>query len=237
MPFIAFTDAWSRGARLAVTKAERASTNLSLGSLGSSFSTVWSEPHSQLTAALLAAVHHLCDFTILVENYVEGRPAARPPAALTDQRNFTQHSLMSLPTAHDIEIEGDELCDVQYESCRLACVVYSLLVVFPLPPIVGLFEKVTVRLQRSLLNMRPLPSSDQARNKLQLWILVMGALMAIGLPERSWFITELVGLTNKVGLVEFDNFTTLMQGFLWHPKTNSYDGLELWTAVQAAREV
>lgn len=236
MPFIPFTDAWGDQNRgLAISNDERDSARPVLGALGNSFLTIWNEPFADSILSLLQVVQHLCDFTIIVENYMEGLPVTRPPAALTDQRNFTQHALMSLPPAREIENQTGDPCDAQYEPCRLACIVYSFLVIFPFPPMVGLFENVTARLQRSLLNMPSLSHTDRRRSSLQLWIVVMGSLMAIGLPERDWFVAELVLVMDRLEVLELGQFTALIQGFLWHPKTSGRDGLELWRAVQAAR--
>lgn len=236
MPFIPFTNAYLDGDCLAVTGQERSSTSSTLGALGTSFLNVWKHSADRATFQLLQVIQHMCDFTIVLENYVQGRPVSRPPAALTDQRNFTQHALISLLSAQEIENEHAEVCDVQYESCRLACIVYSLLVVFPLPPMVGYFERVTARLQESLLRMKPGGIQGDSRRELQVWILTMGATISIGLPERTWFLNELATTVQPLRIRDPETFTGVLQGFLWHPKTNSRDGLKLWRELPVAKE-
>lgn len=235
MPFIPFTDIYLDGNRLTMTEHERQSTRSTLGSLGTSFLKVWKDSTDYATLQLLQAIQHLCDFTMVLENYVEGRPVSRPPATLTDQRNFTQYALMSLPSAQEIENDMAEPCDVQYEPCRVACIIYSLLVVLPLPPIARLFEKIAAKLQRSLLNIRSGIIED-SRVELQVWILAMGAIISIGLPERDWFVEELSRVLQTSGIRGLKTFTDVLQGFLWHSKTSGRDGIALWRALPMEEE-
>ena len=236
MPFIPFTVDYLDGDRLAVSQYEREWARPVLSVLGSTFIDVWSGPTDAVVLKLLEVIQHICDFTVLVENYNQNRSVARTPAALTDQRNFTQHAIMSLPAAEDFQSERKEVCDPQYEPCRLACIVYSLLIIMPFPPTVRFFERVIARLQRSILDMRATKVKGQYRMQLQLWVLAMGALISIGLPERTWFITEMNAVLERHEVLHVHDFLALLQGFLWHPCTNSHDGKELWHDLQAARQ-
>lgn len=227
MPFIPFTTSYLDHGRIALTSQERAWASSTLPHLGTGFSEVWrlDEPHVGL---LLTVVQHMADFTMIVENYVRGRSSPRPRATMTDQRNFVQHSLMDLMTAQEIETQTGDLPDEQYEACRLAMLIYSFLVVFPFPPTVGLHEKVTTKLQRAILGMRTIDSMSLTRLELQLWILIMGALISVGLPQRQWYVRELDTVVGELQLADLDSVMAVLGRFLWHPKTSQGDGLELW---------
>jgi hypothetical protein len=235
MPFIPFTDNYLKDGTIAVTAQERSWARATLGDIGQSFSEAWSDATGSYVGALLDVVDQLSAFTTVVENYVAGRPSTRPPAALTDQRNLTQHALISLPSAQDLSAKEQRIRDNQYESCRVALIAYSFLVVFPFPPTVRLFERVIERLQGAVVDWRQMQQLPLVRQYLQIWILTMGALLALGLPERAWFVDE---LARAVELRQIDNrecFVKVLQGFLWHPKTSARDGLELWRDVEASR--
>lgn len=237
IPFIPFTNAYLDNGRLAVTTGERSSTNSVLGSLGTAFFKVWQSSDDRATWQLLQVIQHLSDFTVVLENHIEGHIVSRPPAALTDQRNFAQHALMSLPSAQDQENEAIGMCDEQYESCRLGCIIYSLLVVFPLPPIMRLFERIAAKLQRALLNVRMEGGKDHARLELHAWTLTLGAIISIGLPERAWFVQELVVTLQALETEQLAGLTGILRSHLWHPKTSSRNAIELWQELSRARDV
>jgi hypothetical protein len=232
MPFIPFTNAYLLGDRLAFSTQERLWARQTLPRLGKGFLDVW-QPTDPVLTAILAVMDHMVDFTMIVENYIRGRVSPRPGAALTDQRNFTQHALMSLPTAREIETNTGQLCDDLYEPCRLALLVYSFLVVFPFPPIIGLHEKITSRLQRSIVLMKQdLQFMGQSRLRFHLWILTMGAIISIGLPQRTFYIVEIRKVVPMLGLKDEDAFSEVLERFLWHPKTSRRDGQDLWRDVE-----
>ncbi|ETI23930.1 hypothetical protein G647_05737 [Cladophialophora carrionii CBS 160.54] len=89
--------------RLAVSVAEREWAESTMGSSATSFPMVWPDPQDEALSALLGVIQDMADFTIVVENYVEGRFVPRPPVVLTDQRNYIQHRLMSLESLEEIE--------------------------------------------------------------------------------------------------------------------------------------
>jgi hypothetical protein len=236
MPFIPFTDKYLEDGTIAVTAQERAWARAALGDIGQSFHEAWADATDSSVGALMKAVDNLSAFTILVENYVAGRPSARPPAALTDQRNLAQHALISLSSAQELNAKEQIVPDNQYESCRLAMIAYSFLVVFPFPPTVRLFERLIERLQHAVINLRQTRQLAMARHNLQVWILSMGALLSLGLPERAWFVDELAQTVDLRQIGDRESFVQVLQGFLWHPKTSARDGLELWRDVEASRQ-
>jgi hypothetical protein len=194
---------------------------------------VWKLEAGVEVQTLCLVIQHLCDFTLVVDNYVEGRETHRLPAELTDQRNYAQHSLMSLLSGAELRAQGFEAVDPQYDSCRLACIAYSFLVVFPFPPMVGLFDKIASSLQKRLLAIESNESTfDELRTHLQLWTLMMGGIISIGLPIYSWYIRQLSRVVRHLGLRSWHEMTDILQKFLWHPATNARDGAEIWKDIQ-----
>jgi hypothetical protein len=228
-PFVPFTDSWGSEQEIALSRQERILAQPALNGMGSSFHVIWMFPDAPAVLQLLQIIDHMRDVSVIIENYIEGHLPPRPPAALTDQRNFTHRKLMGLSTARDIELRGYSL-DTQYEACRLACIVYSFLVIFPLPPTVQLYERLTTVLQKAASGIAIDPD-DRVRMHLQAWILTMGALISIDLPERPWFIAQLAQLLHQVGIATFVQFCDMLQRFLWHPRTSAGDAAELWQEI------
>ncbi len=212
---------------------ERLSPSPDLATLGSGFSTAWGSIHSQDLLSLMTALTEIVVFTIFMDNFIEGRYVLKTPVELTDFRNDCQHQLMSLPASKSLRIAGQYDVDPQYESCRLACIAYSLLVVFPLPPTVGLFDKLVGRLHIETASLSDAYESfDIGRTKLHFWILAIGAIVSIGLPERHYFLTELLLRAESLEITSWPAASEVLRTFLWHPSTNSKDGLDLWRDMQ-----
>ena len=122
MPFTAHTGMYlEENGHLAVSLAERQWTASTLGTLGSSYNMVWPDPtQDDALEKLVGVIRDLADFTIVVENYVEGRFVPRPPVVLTDQRNYVQHRLMSLDSDDEIESRQTTPVDCLYRL-QLSC--------------------------------------------------------------------------------------------------------------------
>ncbi len=176
-PFISHTTTFvQEDGRLAVTQHEREAVASDLGPLATGFWEVWSTDDSTpvYLDSLLKVIQDICDFSIVVENHTSGRFVPRTSPEIIDQRNFVQHRLMSLCPEDELivaETVRPEDVDIQYESCRLACIIYSLLVVMPIPPVVGPFETLTEKL-KSLLQATEwavLGGSEIATASMGLW--------------------------------------------------------------------
>ncbi|RVX74523.1 hypothetical protein B0A52_01649 [Exophiala mesophila] len=233
LPCVFHTRTFMVNGRLSVSLQERRWAENALGPLGSSFREIWGTYSPLPVQKLCEVIRDACDFTIVVENYAEGRWVPRLPAELTDQRNYVHHKLMSLDSDAEIAERGEWLHDQHYEPCRLACLAYSFLVIFPFPPILGVFERLGSRLQKSIMRSSlRLEELGRARQELHLWIVVMGAIICTGLPERAFYIRELSQTLKLLKVSSFDSLVRILQTFLWHPKTSNYDAMDLWRALK-----
>ncbi|EXJ64630.1 hypothetical protein A1O7_00967 [Cladophialophora yegresii CBS 114405] len=241
-PFVSHTTTFVQedGRRLAVSQHEREAVEKDLGQLGTGFWQVWSLDAASSTAAwyldrLSEVIRDMADFTVVVENHASGRWIPRTSPEIIDQRNYVQHKLMSLQPEEALVIED---IDPQYESCRLACIVYSFLVVFPVPPVVGPFETLVERLKRAL-QVTDWTVFNGSRLRLHLWILIMGSIASIGLPDRPWFLLRVMEVLGEVGIriQNWKDLKALMKTFLWHPRTSDFDGLDVWKATQQQADI
>lgn len=216
--------------RLSISDQEREEAFSTLGSLGSGVWQAWGGSTAAEVKDLCIVIRHVCDFTIVVENYIQGRPSPRTFTVIIDQRNFVQHSLMSLQSKRELLDDGATIGESLYEPCRLAVIAFSFLVVFPIPPVVGPFESLSEQLLVELTAVK-MDDESVSRSRLLLWIMVMGAIAAIGLPEHPWFVRRTHEMTMKMSIVDWEEMKAVLQAFLWLPSANDPDGQDLWTEM------
>jgi hypothetical protein len=195
---------------------------------------VWDGARSKEAADFITVVGQLADFTIFMDNFIEGRHTLEDPVVLTDSRNHSQHQLMSLPSSRSLRLSGRSDIHLQYESARLACIAYSLLVVFPLPPTVGLFEKLARGMRSEIVSLSDIQATFTVHErKLHFWTLTLAAILGTGLPERRFFLNELLHQAKLLRIADWPSALEVLKEFLWHPSTNNKDGHDLWTELES----
>lgn len=165
--------------RLLLTEDESVYAKPTLSQLASGFGRVWSDDSRRPVTDLLRVVTRMSDFVTILESYLDGRSIGKSSATLMDQNNFAHHALMSLPSAKEFTRATSNLTDVLYEPCRLSCIIFSLLVIFPVPLTLPLCSKIIAALLRHLVVVEHAMEEDCARKELTAWILTMGAVFAL----------------------------------------------------------
>ena len=187
----------------------------------------WQYSEFPLLCELYSVLKTMDDYTTMVHNHIEGISFQESLATMADCRNYTQHSLMSLPEYS--ESQPNFLAGNPYEATRLAATVYSLLVVFPIATSSAPFDELADRL-RTVLELSHDSISDL---NLIMWILTMGAIAAVDSHHRSWFVSALRTVLESVSVGSWDDLKAILQSFLWLSSTSDADGLCLWLeAVQ-----
>lgn len=176
---------------------------------------------------LLVVLKWMIQYTFAVDDHVQERPESQIQRALMDQRNFVQHNLMQLMP--DALALGEEhpMCRLT----RLGTVVYSFLVVFPLPAIAAPFG----RLSSDIIKQLSLPDVQDCWNEaadLMLWVTVMGAIASIGTPDRPWYLTTLDRLSRELDINSWHSMREKLKLFLWFEYTNDSDGMKLWRDIE-----
>jgi hypothetical protein len=140
-----------------------------------------------LTAAAMLVVERLCRYSIFLEWYANGTVTLDLKDAC-NERLLVHHALMSLPDSGELE-QTEGSVPPGYESCRLALIAYSLMVVFPFPLACEPYLTLVTRLKDALL----VEYEDIKNTKaLALWIVMIGGIAASGTQERYWY-AELLG--------------------------------------------
>jgi len=100
-----------------------------------------------------------------------------------------------------------------------------------MPAIPGPFETLTRQLQEEI-TVIGIKNHDSQSSEFLLWILVLGAVAAIGLSTRRWFLMQIRALSAQMGLQRWHEVTEILQLFLWLPSINDLDGKELLIEIQ-----
>ncbi|OAP57263.1 hypothetical protein AYL99_08001 [Fonsecaea erecta] len=168
-----------------------------------------------------------------VEMFVDGALPDLDLARLCDRRNLIQHTLLSLPS--HIDLPSAARSQPIYEPTRLAILIYSLTVIFPIPaqtaPITILTRQLKTALRES--DMRSSWSSSHQAQRLLMWILVIGGVAARDVPEeRLWFIAALGRLSAQLGIKRFEDLKkTVLKRILWLDRACDDAGKRLWAEI------
>ncbi|KAL4862080.1 hypothetical protein BDV12DRAFT_203388 [Aspergillus spectabilis] len=176
-------------------------------------------------------------FTELVERFKDERNC--DPCLLSDQRNACQHALLSLCSVNQ-EIGKTLLSpyETTYEACRLACLVYGVGVILPLPgqstPLGRLANLIQGVLESS--NSYAIWNGEQPEAAL-LWVLMLGGIAAEGFPNRFWYVEKLQKVISRSKIVSWPNMCRVLGSIAWWPSACSKPGHDLWVEVEILRGV
>jgi hypothetical protein len=168
----------------------------------------------------------------MVSEHCQGIRFQDSLADLADRRNYIEHRVMSLP-AH-ASTQEDANTGELYAATRLATIIYSLLVVFPISPQTAPFSTLATLLRKELFVVDLLNRPHEELTLLS-WILATGSIAAIGTEERSWFVYALNNVSHSLSLVEWDDLKHILKQYLWLDATNDIDGLSLWWDIMKSR--
>jgi hypothetical protein len=169
-----------------------------------------------------------------VQLFVDGALADLDLARFCDRRNLIQHTVLSLPAQKDLPATGGPR--PIYEPTRLAMLIYSVTVIFPLPPQVAPIALLTERLRSALreTDLRTSWSSSHQVRRLLVWILFIGGIAARDMPDdRAWFVAVLRRLTAKGNRPKkFDHLKRdVLNRILWLDRSCDAAGRILWTEI------
>ncbi|EXJ69144.1 uncharacterized protein A1O5_08079 [Cladophialophora psammophila CBS 110553] len=175
--------------------------------MGRGFSCV---KNAQLLRLLMLA----CRATLAVDLYQRRVPAAPTIREICTVRNAVQHQLCSLDPPPDLVPSHD---DSLYNMVRLATLIYSDLVLFPLGESVSVKSQLAYDLRKALeLLFTGVPLKAQAECELTIWCLTMGTMASSETVHREWYVEQLGrSLREDRRLLDWILFQTLMSHFLW----------------------
>ncbi|XRM43434.1 hypothetical protein ABZX51_006610 [Aspergillus tubingensis] len=189
-----------------------------------------------LTAELVEVLYAMHIYMRLVEEHIKAHLVNPDYSLISDQRNLTQYTLLSLPAASQLDgFSAYKPHEIIYEACRLAALIYGVGVVFPLPyqstPLGQLAKLIQNVLQIS--DLASTWSHPQARIAL-FWVLVLGGIAADDRPERAWFVHVLSQAAASHGIRSWVDARKLLGLMVWSDRACDRPGSDLWAEVKLA---
>ncbi len=203
---------------------------LRLRRLGKGFEDLEGFGVSEMASIVL---QKMVDHTIVIDSHCRGATSIPDTGTFMYRRNALQHSLMSLPPGDDLDV-GEASSACLYESIRLATIIYSVAVTFPLPILTGIFRRLTIALRETVDNSR-LDPCWQLYPKVQLWVLILGGVAASRTDERTWYVQRIAAVTRALNLLEWDDVVEEIEKYLWLDSVCDPGGRNLWMEVISER--
>ena len=164
-----------------------------------------------LQGSLLTVIHTIRDIVVGLDHYTRGGTDAPELMQIAMIRNFAQHDLLSLPHISSV-ISSEEDCI--YEVCRLSCLVFADMVLWPLPASAGIRERLAEKSSSALSACRLL-SSWTKYPSLLLWTTVLGGIAAKGTVREVYFFRQLDNGIIKRTVNAWPVVKSILQTFLW----------------------
>ncbi|GAD92698.1 conserved hypothetical protein [Paecilomyces variotii No. 5] len=191
-----------------------------------------------LTEALAEILQDIHTYSVVIDLHGKRKLHYPGDAIMVDRRNFIQHRLMSLPSLAEC---AEDTLFVQthrvYEPCRLATMIYSLLTVFPVPPVNAPLAQLGRMVRVALTESDPRRSWRSAPDLL-LWAFVLGAI-ASGVETtnaddrelRAWYVGSLSRLATASRIRSWNDMKKIMKNILWLDCLCDAYGKELWEDI------
>ncbi|CAG8253481.1 unnamed protein product [Penicillium salamii] len=160
--------------------------------------------------------------------------SVRDVSFLADQRNLTQHTLLSLAPASNLHAFFSLSHSATYEACRLAALIFGVGVLFPIPAQNTPLHRLA-RLIQAVLHQpsaSELWSSPATRLPL-LWILTLGGIAASDTPERVWYTSALRNVMSKTNIQTWPNLKAVLESMLWYDAACDAAAETLWFESQS----
>jgi hypothetical protein len=128
------------------------------------------------------------------------------------EKNNVHHGLLSLPSGADLGLRGQE-CDI-YDCCRIGGLLYSLGVLFPLPPSTGAPLRLLKMTKQIVQDVR-LETCLHGGSRVVIWVLVLAGIMAQNTLERPWFLRRMRPILAMEGIKTWSELKNVLNMFLW----------------------
>lgn len=159
-------------------------------------------------------------------------------------RNVLQHRLLSLPRREFMLARDHSI----YEACRLAALVFSDMVLFPLPTVTSVRPRIMGMLRRAIEKWMSLQRDigadndniedykdrkaiEEKEDHLLLWITTMGALAAATSAEeamKAWFSESLSRCSARLGITCWNETRRILKRHLWYDGVCDSPGQVIW---------
>jgi len=176
---------------------------------------------------LLEILESFCEVTTALDHYARGGPTAPEFIDLIEARNTSQHRLLSqIPL--QLDPSDPDMC--LHQACRLATLIFSDMVLFPLPSAQGVKPRLAPMLQRVLETCVQL-GYWELNSQVLLWSLVLGAIAASFTPVRIWYVAKFMQQLEVMQIGQWSMLESVLTRFLWWKPVCSEPGRKLWDEI------
>lgn len=198
----------------------------------------------------MAEVFHAARLYInTIELYLSGKLHRPDLTLIIDQRNLIHFTVLTLPSATPRSSSSPPIIypeTIIYEATRLAILVFSAGIIFPLPAgssplpiLMGLIQSILQHpnspLSSSTTTSSPSSSSSStpspAANTLLIWTLTLGAIAAEESSARAWYVTTLGHELRRIGILSWDILRERLKEVLWFDRACEQAGKRLWAEI------
>ncbi|KLJ10721.1 hypothetical protein EMPG_13915 [Blastomyces silverae] len=218
-----------------------------------------------LPPPLATVLRNMQNYSAVVNLHSQGLLPYLELPVIADRRNWVQYELLSLRSIHEIN-EYTEDADPSnptpvtlqqrqqqqqqlllqaynfkiYEPIRLAAMIYSMLVVFPLPAANRPFARLSRMMKAALIaaeieNITPTPTNPRitdhcwgSATEMLLWVIVLGTMAARNTPSEDWFVERSRDVMSVVGVGSWEQLKGAMEKVMWMDCVCGVGGLAIW---------
>ena len=199
--------------------------------LGSKF---WNLQDHGMTDAMLQLFDAMGSLTMAIDHYLKGEPDGLTLGEIARTRTAIQKRLLLLPSDEELSVMP-LFSPCLYEACRLAGLIFSIAVVFPVPKTYATLRTLSLRLKVSIEKSEIVRSRSSEVQYVLLWMLILGGVAALNKAERPWFVSQLVALV-RILEIDWDGVEEIMENFLWLESACGSGGQLLWSEVMEYRD-
>jgi hypothetical protein len=175
---------------------------------------------------LRETLESISEITVALGHYQRGGRYAPSLSDIIAARTITQHRPLSLaPPFSDIP-QPDECI---YNATRVSALIYSDMVLFPLPPQAGVKPKLADMLRRAL-DCCTIQSCWRGGShpRLLLWTGVVGGIAASSTSQKPWYASRLHKLSTKLRIYDWELIKKILSSFLWWDYICEEPAKRLW---------
>lgn len=184
-----------------------------------------------LDCQLIDAVETCCILVVGLDQYQRRASSAPSLPSLIAARTVTQHKLTTLTPISDSVTSASTTTAITHqisEICRLVLLLFSDMIIFPVPRVSGVKARLVSTL-RKRLEMFPLGLWIRHR-ELMSWILMIGGVAACSTVHRDWFVS-IFHARLRWYVDEWKHVKDILETYLWWDHVCFDVGLDFWRQV------
>ena len=180
-----------------------------------------------LPEGLVQSFRDMRDYNTVINLYSQGLLKSLSLATIADRRNYVQYHLLKHKPAGRYPSRDFTEANMTYEPCRLGALIYSVLIIFPLPATNRPFMRLAGYLKVAFLDAGTTTNWVGATDML-LWVLVMGCIASRGTSYEDWFYEQLCSTVVAANLTEWYQLKHILSSVIWLDSTCDMRGVAIW---------